>query len=66
MCSPPFLRLLTLIQFQFHVTPPKTGGPSEAERKLEALTKQLEEEMEKEEESGEFFGELNFTSASKK
>jgi len=41
---------------QFHVTPPKTGGPSEAERKLEALTKQLEEEMEKEEESGEFFG----------
>ena len=30
------------------VTPPKTVGPSAAEKKLEALTKQLEEEMEKE------------------
>ena len=40
----------------FNVTPPRKDGPSEAERKLEALTKQLEEEMEKEEEQGEFFG----------
>lgn len=39
----------------FNVTPPKQNGPSEAERKLEALTRQLEEEMEKEEEN-EFFG----------
>ena len=30
------------------VTPPKVVGPSAAEKKLEALTKQLEEEMEKE------------------
>ena len=41
---------------QFNVTPPKQNGPSEAERKIEALTRQLEEEMEKEEEQGEYFG----------
>ena len=40
---------------QFTVTPPKQSGPSEAERKIEALTQQLEEEFEKEEES-EYFG----------
>ena len=44
---------------QFTVTPPRQTGPSEAERKIEALTKQLEEELEKEEES-EYFGELSF------
>jgi len=44
------------------VTPPKSAGPSAAEKKLEALTKQLEEEMEKEAAGGsavmgkEFFG----------
>ena len=43
---------------QFNITPPKQNGPSEAERKLEALTQQLEEEMEKKEEN-EFFGEFN-------
>ena len=40
---------------QFSVTPPRPAGPSEAEMKIEALTRQLEEEMEKEEES-EYFG----------
>ena len=40
---------------QFTVTPPRQNGPSEAERKIEALTQQLEEEFEKEEES-EYFG----------
>ena len=40
---------------QFTVTPPRQSGPSEAERKIEALTQQLEEEFEKEEES-EYFG----------
>ena len=39
----------------FSITPPRQNGPSEAERKIEALTKQLEEELEKEEES-EYFG----------
>ena len=39
----------------FSITPPRPAGPSEAEMKIEALTKQLEEEMEKEQES-EFFG----------
>jgi hypothetical protein len=33
-------------------------GPTEAERKIEELTRQLEEEMEKQEEEGEYFGEL--------
>ena len=42
---------------QFTVTPPRSSGPSEAERKIEALTQQLEEEFEKEEES-EYFGKL--------
>ena len=37
------------------MTPPRQSGPSEAERKIEALTQQLEEEFEKEEES-EYFG----------
>jgi len=40
---------------QFSITPPRPPGPSEAEMKIEALTRQLEEEMEKEEES-EYFG----------
>jgi hypothetical protein len=40
----------------FSITPPRQNGPSEAERKIEALTKQLEEELEMEEES-EYFGE---------
>ena len=36
------------IMLPMMVTPPKSAGPSNAEKKLEALTKQLEEEMEKE------------------
>jgi LIM domain-containing protein len=38
------------------VTPPRHTGPTEAERKIEELTRQLEEEMEKTEEQGEYFG----------
>lgn len=34
-------------------------GPTEAERKIEELTRQLEEEMEKQEEEGEYFGKKN-------
>lgn len=44
----------------FSITPPRQTGPSEAERKIEALTAQLEEELEKEEES-EYFGEFGLT-----
>jgi hypothetical protein len=33
-------------------------GPTEAERKIVELTRQLEEEMEKQEEEGEYFGKL--------
>ena len=38
------------------MTPPRPPGPSEAEIKVDQLTRQLEEEMEKSEEQGEFFG----------
>ncbi|EGI60029.1 PREDICTED: LIM domain-containing protein jub [Acromyrmex echinatior] len=34
----------------------RPSGPTEAERKIEELTRQLEEEMEKQEEEGEYFG----------
>jgi len=40
----------------YSVTPPRSQGPTEAERKIEELTRQLEEEMEREEEEGEYFG----------
>lgn len=40
----------------YNVTPPRPAGPTEAERKIEELTRQLEEEMEKNEEQGEYFG----------
>ncbi|RLU20348.1 hypothetical protein DMN91_006956 [Ooceraea biroi] len=34
----------------------RPSGPTEAERKIEEMTRQLEEEMEKQEEEGEYFG----------
>lgn len=40
----------------YNVTPPRSAGPTEAERKIEELTRQLEEEMERNEEQGEYFG----------
>ncbi|RZF40360.1 hypothetical protein LSTR_LSTR008790 [Laodelphax striatellus] len=40
----------------YNITPPRPMGPTEAERKIEELTRQLEEEMEKQEEEGEYFG----------
>lgn len=40
----------------YSVTPPRPAGPTEAERKVEELTRQLEEEMERQEEEGEYFG----------
>lgn len=42
----------------YSVTPPKPRGPTEAERKIEEMTRQLEEEMEKQEEEGEYFGKI--------
>lgn len=44
----------------YYVTPPRHTGPTEAERKIEELTRQLEEEMEKQEEEGEYFGKLQY------
>eukprot|EP00096_Caligus_rogercresseyi_P000554 TRINITY_DN1100_c0_g1_i2.p1 TRINITY_DN1100_c0_g1~~TRINITY_DN1100_c0_g1_i2.p1 ORF type:complete len:561 (-),score=136.42 TRINITY_DN1100_c0_g1_i2:700-2382(-) len=40
----------------YSITPPRPKGPSEAEKKIDELTKQLEEEMDKEEEL-DYFGE---------
>ena len=52
--TPPQSRGAPLLPFS--VTPPRPPGPSEAERKVEALTRELEEEMEKKEQLSEFFG----------
>lgn len=43
-------------KLQYQVTPPKPKGPTEAEIKLNALTQQLEDEMESSAQ-GEYFGE---------
>lgn len=43
----------------YSVTPPRPRGPTEAERKIEEMTRQIEEEMEKHEEEGEYFGLFN-------
>ncbi|XP_055909699.1 LIM domain-containing protein jub isoform X2 [Eupeodes corollae] len=40
----------------YSVTPPRPAGPTEAQRKIEELTRQLEEEIELSEEHGEYFG----------
>lgn len=40
----------------YNVTPPRPRGPTEAEKKIEEMTRQIEEEMEKHEEEGEYFG----------
>ncbi|KAL1399471.1 hypothetical protein pipiens_008185 [Culex pipiens pipiens] len=47
---------LTKNLLPYNVTPPRPTGPTEAERKIEEMTRQLEEEMEKNEEQGEYFG----------
>lgn len=44
----------------YSITPPRPPGPSEAQRKIEELTRQLEEEMEKQDEEGEYFGDYIF------
>ncbi|KAF5303033.1 hypothetical protein FQR65_LT08362 [Abscondita terminalis] len=40
----------------YSITPPRPRGPTEAEKKIEEMTRQIEEEMEKHEEEGEYFG----------
>lgn len=42
----------------YSVTPPRPVGPSEAQKKIDELTRQLEEEIEQSEEQGEYFGVL--------
>lgn len=54
--SPPIKSVSGKGLLPYNVTPPKPSGPTEAERKIEELTRQLEEEMEKQEEEGEYFG----------
>lgn len=46
----------SILPLPYNVTPPRPAGRSEAERKIEELTRQLEEEMERNEEQGEYFG----------
>lgn len=50
------LILVHLLLISHHVQNDFSQGPTEAERKIEELTRQLEEEMEKQEEEGEYFG----------
>lgn len=40
----------------YNVTPARPRGPTEAQRKIEEMTRLIEEEMEKKEEEGEYFG----------
>ncbi|XP_045470161.1 LIM domain-containing protein jub isoform X2 [Harmonia axyridis] len=40
----------------YSVTPPRPRGPTDAQKKIEEMTRQIEEEMEKHEEEGEYFG----------
>lgn len=49
-------KMLSKALLPYNVTPPRPAGPTEAERKIEELTRQLEEEMERNEEQGEYFG----------
>ncbi|KAH7641111.1 LIM domain-containing protein jub [Dermatophagoides farinae] len=46
----------TNIQLNYDVTPPKPLGMSEAEKKIEALTQQIEKEMEEKDPVGDYFG----------
>lgn len=50
--------MLTKNLLPYNVTPPRPAGPTEAQLKVEELTRQLEEEMERNEEQGEYFGNL--------
>nr|CAD7201643.1 unnamed protein product [Timema douglasi] len=54
--EPPGKSLMGKTLLPYNVTPPRPMGPTEAERKIEELTRQLEEEMEQQEEEGEYFG----------
>jgi len=47
---------LTKNLLPYSVTPPRPAGPTEAQRKIEELTRQLEEEIEQSEKHGEYFG----------
>ncbi|XP_037028109.1 LIM domain-containing protein jub [Bradysia coprophila] len=49
-------KMLTKNLLPYNVTPPRPAGPTEAQLKVEELTRQLEEEMERNEEQGEYFG----------
>lgn len=51
---------LTKNLLPYSVTPPRPAGPTEAQRKIEELTRQLEEEIEQSEEHGEYFGTYSY------
>lgn len=53
--------MLTKNLLPYNVTPPRPAGPTEAQLKVEELTRQLEEEMERNEEQGEYFGKVSLS-----
>ncbi|KAL3216367.1 hypothetical protein MRX96_033117 [Rhipicephalus microplus] len=52
--QPNTLNTKTLLPY--NVTPPRPKGPTEAEKKIEALMRQIEDELEQNPPEGEFFG----------
>nr|XP_050026175.1 LIM domain-containing protein jub-like [Dermacentor andersoni] len=52
--KPNTLNTKTLLPY--NVTPPRPKGPTEAEKKIEALMRQIEDELEQNPPEGEFFG----------
>ena len=53
--TPPSATVRPQAQISYQVTPPKSKGPSEAEKKLMAMTQELEDELESKSQ-GEYFG----------
>ncbi|KPM10602.1 LIM domain-containing protein 5 [Sarcoptes scabiei] len=47
---------LSKIQLNYEITPPKPYGMSEAEKKIQVLTQQIEKEMEEQDPIGDYFG----------
>ena len=57
--TPPSATVRPQAQISYQVTPPQPRGPSEAEKKLMALTQELEDELESKSQ-GEYFGKFSF------
>ena len=60
--TPPSATVRPQAQISYQITPPQPRGPSEAEKKLMALTQELEDELESKSQ-GEYFGKLLYASS---